>query len=737
MEKTVRKNSSTIPMILMVIILLSVFLRIVLLDKVPNGLFSDEARFGYEAYSLIETGKDMTNKSFPLVFDAYEDPSSVTEGMFTYICIPFIHIFGMNEFGVRIASAVLGVLTVFFIFLLVKEMFNEKTALLAALLLSISSWHVQYSRISFEVIALPCFVVIGLYFFYKAINENPKWLIYSAVLFALSMYSYSVSKLFIPLLLMAIFFVYREYIIKNKKVVIKALIFFVIILIPLINLALFDSGDTAARFDRISIFTKGHGIFDYTIMFVKNMITYYSPGFLFFKGDPLIRHSIRGFGQMHIFHLPFILIGIYMCIRKNKLKNKLLLAWLLMFPVAGSLTFSEGGHASRVIAGLPLLIILSAYGLYSSWSYIRNNRRKLAGVFIVLVALIITSNSVIYFYNYFVKYPEYSGPDWLYGYREAVNYIEKVKDTYRNVYIYDKPDRKTEYVNILFYNKYAPEKFQRDKFRGSKYRFIRMNADNLLKFYQSDEKNDLFLVRAYDLKDIKPEHIVYYPNGMIAYKLIKSGTGETFNEEIAEYKEILKKNVDVPLAHFKLGFYYHTNNMPDKALVEYKKAIELKRNFSKAYFNIGVIYQNLGRHEEAIDEYKKAINENPGYAEAYNNLIALCNALGNKDEEFKYTELLLKKKPYSFEAHFNAAVEYYNRGKIDKAIKEYKYALKLEPDFHRTHMYLGYAYNKKGLHDKTREEYIKAQKIVKRKLTTNPSEELNSDYQEICRFLKR
>ncbi len=54
--------------ILIVILLLAAFLRLFNLANFPTGINADEAAIGYNAYSLIETGKDEHGASWPIHF---------------------------------------------------------------------------------------------------------------------------------------------------------------------------------------------------------------------------------------------------------------------------------------------------------------------------------------------------------------------------------------------------------------------------------------------------------------------------------------------------------------------------------------------------------------------------------------------------------------------------------------------------------------------------------------------
>ncbi len=115
---------------LMAIIFLAIFLRVIFLNEVPNGFYSDEASIGYNAYSILKTGKDEHGMLLPLYFKAFGEYKNP---VYIYSAIPFIKIFGLNEFAVRLTSALFGTLTVLFTYFLAKELFHKRVGLWAAL----------------------------------------------------------------------------------------------------------------------------------------------------------------------------------------------------------------------------------------------------------------------------------------------------------------------------------------------------------------------------------------------------------------------------------------------------------------------------------------------------------------------------------------------------------------------------------------------------------------------------
>src|SRR3990172_2196276 len=187
------------------VVLLAFFLRVNKVTEVPPSLNWDEVSIGYNAYSILKTGKDEWGEFLPLHFKSYGEyklPAQI------YASIPAIAIFGLNEFGVRITAVIYGALTILLLYFLAKELFDNKwIGLMSAFFLAISPWHIQLTRASFESSFSVFWIVMGVWFLVKSF-KNPKWLIMSVVPFAISIYTYNSARIFTPLFLVSMLFVF-------------------------------------------------------------------------------------------------------------------------------------------------------------------------------------------------------------------------------------------------------------------------------------------------------------------------------------------------------------------------------------------------------------------------------------------------------------------------------------------------------------------------------------------------
>src|SRR3989338_4060059 len=105
------------------IFLLALALRTVNLGDHPPGLTWDEAGLGYNAYSILKTGRDEFGVPFPLIFKSFGD---YKPGIYIYLIVPFIALFGLTELAVRLPSAILGSLAVVGVYFLINEILPKK-----------------------------------------------------------------------------------------------------------------------------------------------------------------------------------------------------------------------------------------------------------------------------------------------------------------------------------------------------------------------------------------------------------------------------------------------------------------------------------------------------------------------------------------------------------------------------------------------------------------------------------
>jgi 4-amino-4-deoxy-L-arabinose transferase-like glycosyltransferase len=475
---------------LLVIILVTIFLRVYQLNTVPPELFGDEIDVGYQSYSILKTGKDLHNRFLPFYIRSL---SEYRTPLYIYSTVPFIAIFGLNEWGVRLPAAFWGVISIIGLFLLTRKLFNTKTALLSALLLAISPWHLQYSRASFEVTMLLAFEVFAVYFFILA-TKRPYYLILSLILFGLTPYIYSTAVVFTPLIFIWLLFVYRkdflkkEFLNKSKLPIALSLLVIILCILPIIWGTY--TGEAKGRFQVISIFQdsvlvdklnisrKGQDYYDldgnkhhedsqferlfhnkpliFGQIFGQNYLTAFSFDFLFSNGDPNFRQAVFEMGELYIIELISILLGLFYLFKKSNSESKLVvLGWLLIAPIPAALTFGGGYHATRLFLMLIPLTMINSLGVYF---ILKLPRKLLALKVLFFIALFISLG--LYLHRYYSHYPLESWRWWQTGFKDEMLFIKENQNRYSKIVINNSYE--PSLIRYLFYTQYDPSKFQQE-----------------------------------------------------------------------------------------------------------------------------------------------------------------------------------------------------------------------------------------------------------------------------------
>lgn len=477
--------------LLILILLVAAFLRLWKLGTIPPHLTPDEAALGYNAYSILETGRDEYGDFLPIVFKSFGD---FKPGLYIYAAAPFIGALGLSEFAVRLPSAIAGVTAVWLIYKIVLLLFakqsyrspnsvNRTLAIIASLLLAISPWHIHYSRGAWEVSLSLTLTLAGIYFFLKAF-EKPKLLYLSSLFFASTFLAYQGAKLSTSIVLFILLLVYwnkvKKWIDGEKPVLIKSVLLGVIVALPII-FSLFQ-GKTG-RLNVFSVFSyprpEGYlqtfldqgkeevGDFSYylfhseTLNFTRGIIgrwgNHYSDRFLFFDGDwQNQRHSAPYHGMFVLGDLALLLFGFIALARSRGRGKWFVFLWILLAPLPSALSRDQV-HAVRSFNMVVPMILLFSFGSHKLLGLFKEKEviKKLALLGFVLLYL---ATYVYFLDSYFVHLPKNDSKYWKYGYKQIVETVTPIQDDYEEIKVqqsYSQP-----YIYFLFYQKYDPVDYQ-------------------------------------------------------------------------------------------------------------------------------------------------------------------------------------------------------------------------------------------------------------------------------------
>lgn len=151
------------------LIFLAMATRIWKLGSLPVAPYWEEAALGYDAYSILKTGRDHHGHFLPIV--AFESFGDWKPSLYFYATVPSIAAFGLNTWAVRMPSALAGVAIVVGVGWLARIAWEEKHRVLESFehdekalrypggewvqlvgmaLATISPWAIQFSRGAWE-----------------------------------------------------------------------------------------------------------------------------------------------------------------------------------------------------------------------------------------------------------------------------------------------------------------------------------------------------------------------------------------------------------------------------------------------------------------------------------------------------------------------------------------------------------------------------------------------------------
>ena len=550
----------------MVIIALvvGVGIRVARLASVPPGLAPDEACNGYDAYSILTTGHDHHGNFLPLAMQGFGD---YRMPLFTYSLVPLVAAFGLKPSVVRLGAALWGIVDLVAITVLAGLIMGWPAAAAAALFGALSPWHLSISRYATEEIVGSCTITLGMLFFFLWLRwRQGRWLLLSGALFGLSLYSYAITKAFLPPLIVLLTALYWHELRAMRLKAVAAAAIVLLLAVPQAVLLLHHTAEMQARFNVLSLFhtiatcpacdpakagATGRPFFYQLIGFAANGLSYFTPSFLFLVGDRGSHWAMLhppGFGQLMPEQAPLILLALVGVISVRRRKITLLLAgWLIVATLPAALTIPEGAFAPdagamptpHVMANYPVLrtpltpalllshpdsrhavlamapwILLSALGfvVLLEWTSRMPALRAAATALILAGAIFHSAQFVRY---YFRDYPALAAPYFQDGIGPALQAVDKLDDGHQPIVI--TPRINEPYIYVLFFERYPPAKFTGLSpffIAFDRYSFADPNWAYARLFH------GIFVYSGSDQLPKSPASSIRYPDGTVAYNIV-------------------------------------------------------------------------------------------------------------------------------------------------------------------------------------------------------------------------
>lgn len=416
-------------------------LRVYAIDRLPPGLFGDEAVEGLDALDVLAG-------NFNIWFHAHLG----REPIYVYLDAISYMLFGITPLATRLPAILAGILTIPAAYWLVREwsaqLFDHarsrRLALLTTALLAISFWHIQMTRNAHRDTLLPLVEAIGYALFWRAIRTR-QWKFYalSGAILGLAIYTYSPGRfvgVFVGL------FVALEFIIGllndprprteegkpngtifgHRSSVIGLGIAGLVAVLIMLPLGIYFAQNPAQfmrRFDSTSVMDKGAPLESFTSSAIGNTLQFFVPD----AGYQSKHYNLPGKPIFDLLIAPWFLAGIVIALtRIKKGEYRFLLLWYGIMLIPAFLTSDMIPKAVRVLGVVPGVFIFPALAMdwlierayggtlteaISSTNRARLNRMELAlpNPFIVtmvsgLIAITFIGSAIWTTHDYFVAF---------------------------------------------------------------------------------------------------------------------------------------------------------------------------------------------------------------------------------------------------------------------------------------------------------------------------------------------
>jgi len=378
-------------------------LRLVALGEIPNIISGDEGRFGTILMDILDGNiKNMFITSFG------------NSTLYFFFLAGMMKWLGVSVKLLRIGSALGGILTIPFLYLFSRQLFNRRIAWISTALLVVSNFHLHFSRImSVTSIQDALFATISLYFLLTGLLRHSRFrMVMGGLCLGFALYVYMGARLIIllvPIYLIFLYFFQRPMVTKNKANILLFFSAWLLISLPMIYWAISNPIAFNARANQTGILQSGwlvkeaaktgiHQLSLFLTLFKQAFLTIqYYPSYGFHNSEFPMLDPISS-----IFFLPGL---IYSLLHTKDPRFLLLNGWLWSgILVGGALVTLPSYNAYRILIIFPVVCLFVAIGIDRILSIFNSHRwiNRIITTALTLGFVLILSfiNLKIYFVNY-------------------------------------------------------------------------------------------------------------------------------------------------------------------------------------------------------------------------------------------------------------------------------------------------------------------------------------------------
>ena len=184
-----------------------------------------------------------------------------------------------------------------------------------------------------------------------------------------------------------------------------------------------------------------------------------------------------------------------------------------------------------------------------------------------------------------------------------------------------------------------------------------------------------------------------------------------FDEQVAELREILAREPDMPGVQFTLGSALVNSGKYEEAIPLLQKTLESSPDSGASHYEMGLALTFLGRLDEALREMQAAVAITPNSGNLHYLVANLLTNLEQMPEAKKEYLKALALDPNHFEANLSYGRILTLDGRISAARPYLERAAKLRPQSADVHLALADVYDQLGLDDKARKERLAFERL--------------------------
>lgn len=495
---------------LALVLLLAAALRLPRLATNPPGLIPDEAMFTYDAWSILETGRDQYGEWLPL----FPRSAARLHCMYLYATLPSVAWLGLTELGARLPSVAAGLLTVALVSRLARRSGGVAAGLIASGLLAVSPWHVLISRTGHEWCFLPTVSVVTLLLVLRALEGRGSWLLAGFAAGA-CLYTYTPIRISLPLLLLGCGVWFRRELWRQRRRVLAGVAVAALVALPVVVSAFGPEG--MRRLAAVREKGAGEGPL---AGFASRYAASFAPAFfLRGAGEPEL-HRLRSTGLLYAFEAVLLGAGLVAVLRRRDAVGLTLASWWALAPLAVAI-HRDCPDPILLVTQLPMPQALAGIGaafLLGRVPARKGLRAWALGLAVALAAVPVTRMAR----DLFTEFPIYAAPAWSHGVREAVRTCESLRSGYDDVLVEGR--EKFIFSLVLFYSRLDPARRQREvaALEGLAYRGVvgPYRIGNVKELAREPGRHLVWTSRPEAFPGATPLHVVRWPDGRDHYAIL-------------------------------------------------------------------------------------------------------------------------------------------------------------------------------------------------------------------------